>query len=115
MKLYLRCVWSNKVTLLGFVLLLFAVALVYIPGQEPDLKERHILSSAFLGAVFLGVTIAGLETLDNCLYYLKLMEERGEAFVRLKRHDCYRYCAWAGYRVAERIHLKRLSAIRTST
>ena len=98
---YLKCVWSNKATLAGYLLLPIAVGLNVL-GRQEECKFLNNLSyiSGHIGACLLAATSLGRDTLetyrkarDYMLYFGKVKDE----YKNLK--DKY-YCSRVGIRLA---------------
>lgn len=114
MRLYLRCVWANKATFIGFVFVAFAVTfLVLVMVQKIEISENDIvfLSSVLciLGFALLVVTGFGLDTYWACKSVLSKLEKhegKTEDFVKLYGE----YCGKAGAQLAGRIFEKQKMA-----
>ena len=104
---YLKCVWSNKATLWGYILLIsFSIQIIFIP---PDLLSDPIRWGAVLkviclsaSIVLLGLTLGGIETYRAYKVTSRAIRINGKEGYRNSIPAFYTYCGTKGVQLAEK-------------
>ena len=111
MVLYLRCVWANKITLMGYVLTLIGVSFLAAIICIPSLTARESLAveciwAITIGSCFLFVSVFAINTRK---FYLRTIGHLrkgtyGWAWRDYSNHAKGAYCWRMGYELALKDH-----------
>jgi len=114
MRTYLRCVWANKATTIGYCLT--AVCLVrfgfYVEGDLPFTQALFLTlwpEMSVIAVLLLAITSFGFETRDIYVSTLNALS-RGDDPAYIERlFSNTSYCAHAGYRLAIQTHEREVA------
>jgi hypothetical protein len=101
MLLYLRCVWANKATLVGYLLLVGGMLLLgaQIHGFAPP-KNLSGGDMLLVGGILLFITDAGARTVKICKSALLNIRKYGERYAVTRIPNEEYYCDRVGAKLA---------------
>ena len=101
MLTYLKCVYANKATLLGFVFLVCAVLFGFTSDMQEPMWRGLVIIMSFCSLCLLFLTFAGLDTMDT---YCRTREIIAFGSVELARRTVRpaAYCTKVGFELALR-------------
>lgn len=97
---YLKCVWANKATLAGYLLL--PPGLIGISVNQDSLGLLVFFGCWFWGIVLLTLTAGGLDTMQAYLRTKEGLSEYGVEYLARSKNKYFVYCGKVGYRLAVR-------------
>ncbi|MBI2632778.1 MAG: hypothetical protein HYW78_00085 [Parcubacteria group bacterium] len=96
---YLKCVWVNKATLWGYILLVsFSVQMIFTSSWWRLLG----MICLYISITLLGMTLGGIQTYVAYKMTRRAICRNGKEKYKLFMPDFYTYCGIKGVRLAEK-------------